>query len=104
MAGHLPLSLRARAPPPGGRARRLRVHLPDLAPFAPPIGQKIRGNTELSGTIGQSSSTMRLDAEAHTELAKGSTLLSSMLAGASRLQLAATLTERSVEIERLTLL
>ena len=102
-ADHRLLSLHASALTAGARSGRFTLRLPDLAPFAALMGQKMRGKTELTGTIRQSSSTTRLDAEASTDLADGATLLSSMLAGASRLQLAATVTEESVEIERLTL-
>ena len=58
---------------------------------------------ELKGTLKQSSATTRLDLDANTELAGGATLIAGMLAGGSRLQLVATLTDRNVEVERLVL-
>lgn len=102
-ADHRLFALRARAVTAGAQSATFDLRLPDLAPLAAIAGQSMRGKTELKGTLKQSSATTRLDLDANTELAGGATLLSGMLAGATRLRLAATLTDRTVELQRLML-
>ena len=79
------------------------VTLPDLAPFATLAGVQLHGRSQLRGTLKQSSAATRLELDANSELANGASLVNGLLAGTSRLQLAATLTARTVELERLSL-
>jgi translocation and assembly module TamB len=103
-ADHRLFALRARAVTAGAQSATLNLRLPDLAPLAAFAGQSIDGKTELEATVNHSSATTtRLNLEANTELADRATLLSGVLGGTSHLQLAATLTDRTVEVERLKL-
>lgn len=102
-ADHRLFALQMRAVTTGAQVATFNLRLPDLAPLAAIAGQGMRGKTELKGTLKQSSATTRLDLDANTELAGGATVLAGMLAGGSRLQLVATLTDRNVEVERLVL-
>ena len=102
-ADHRLFSLRAEAVTGGALRATFSLRLPDLAPLAALAGEKVRGSTELKGTLEGSSATTHLDLDADVELANGATLLTSMLAGSSHLKLRGALTERSVAIERLTL-
>ena len=102
-ADHRLFALQARALTAGAQSATFNLRLPDLAPLAALAGQSMRGKTELQGTLKQSSATARLDLDANTEVADGATLIARMLAGGSRLQLAATLTDRTVELQRLML-
>jgi len=102
-AEHRLFSLQAHAVTAGELNATFDLRLPDLAPLAAAAGQKLAGKATLKGTLKQSSAKTHLDLDAHTDLAQGATTVASMLAGASHLQLAATLTDRTVEVERLML-
>jgi translocation and assembly module TamB len=102
-ADHRLFALQARAVTAGTPRATFDLRLPDLAPLAAMAGQKIRGRTELKGTLEQRSATTRLDLEANTDLASGSNVLAGLLGGASRLQLRAALTDQKLDIERLAL-
>ena len=100
---HRLASLQAEAVTGAALNATFALRLPDLAPLAAVAGQKIHGKTELKGTLAQSSGTTHLDLGADIELADGATLLTSLLGRSSHLQLAAALTKRTLEVERLTL-
>jgi translocation and assembly module TamB len=102
-ANHRLASLQAEAVTGSSWSATFSLNLPELAPFAAVAGEKIHGRTELKGTLKQNSGTTHLDLDANTELADEATLLTSLLAGPSHLQLSAALTERNLDVERLTL-
>jgi translocation and assembly module TamB len=102
-ANHRMASLHAEGVTGAGLNATFALRLPDLAPLAAVAGQEIHGRTELKGTLAQSSGKTHLDLGADIELADGATLLASMLGRSSHLQLAAALTKRTLEVERLTL-
>ncbi len=102
-ADHRLFALQVRAVTAGAPSATFNLRLSDLTPLAAIVGQSLRGKTELKGILQQSSATTRLDLDANTELAGGTTVLAGMLAGGSRLQLAATLTDQTVEVQRLVL-
>ena len=102
-ANHHLFSLQAAATTAEPLHATFALRLPDLAPFGALGGEKLSGSTELKGTLQGSSANAHLDLDANAELAKGETLLTSILAGSSHLQLRGALTERSLEIERLAL-
>ena len=102
-ADHRLFALQVSAVTTGAQSATFDLRLPDLAPFAALAGQNIRGRSELKGTLRQSSATTELDLQANNELASGATVLSAMLSGASRLQLAVVLTDRTVQLQRLAL-
>ena len=102
-AEHRLFALQARADTVGMRSATLNLKLPDLAPFAAIAGQTLRGRSQLKATLQRSAAAMRLDLEADTAIASGTTLLSQMLAGPSRLELSGSLTERALQVDRLTL-
>lgn len=102
-AEHRLASLHAEAVTRGALGATFTLRLPDLAPIAAVVGQKLRGRTELKGTLKQETETARLEVDANTELAGEPTLLSSLLAGSSHLQLSAAWTQQTLEVEHLTL-
>jgi translocation and assembly module TamB len=102
-AQHRLASLQVEAVTRGTSSATFVLRLPDLAPLAAAAGQKVRGRTELKGTLKQSSEATHLDLDGNTELADEATLVTSLLAGPSHLQLSAALTPRALEVEHLTL-
>jgi translocation and assembly module TamB len=102
-AKHRLFSLQAEANTGEALHATFALRLPDLGPFGALAGEKVSGSTELKGTLEGSSANARLDLDANAELAKGDTLITSLLSGSSHLQLRGVLTEKSVEIERLAL-
>ena len=103
-ADHPLFSLQARATTAGVQGATFELRLPDLAPLAALAGQSVRGKADIKGKARQTSATTRLDLDANTELATDTaSVLSQMLAGSSKLQLAAELTQRAVDIKRLSL-
>jgi len=102
-ANHHLFSLQAEATTGEALHTTFALRLPDLAPFAALAGEKVSGSTELKGTLEGSSANAHLTLDANAEVAKGDTLIASLLSGSSHLQLRGALTERSVEIERLAL-
>jgi translocation and assembly module TamB len=103
MVDHRLFSLQAQAVTGATQRTTFTLRLPDLAPLAHGFGQKIRGSTELKGTVVQSAATTHLDVDGDIALSADATLLSAMLAGNSHLQLAAALTGQTFELEHLTL-
>jgi len=103
MAEHRLLSLQAEAVTGATPRTSFTLRLPDLAPLARGFGQKIRGSTELKGTVVQSAATTHLDLDGNIALSDDATLVTAMLAGNSHVQLAAALTEQAIELEHLTL-
>jgi translocation and assembly module TamB len=102
-ADHRLFLLQARANTAGALSGSFDLRLRDLAPLAAIAHQSIRGTSEIKGTVKQSSATTRLDLDARTEVAQGAPLLATLLGGVSHLQLAASMTERSVNVEHLVL-
>jgi translocation and assembly module TamB len=101
-ADHRLFSLQAQAVSGTPARAHFTVRLPDLAPLAAVANEKLRGRAELTGAVEEDSAKTHLNLEASTELANGPTLVSSLLAGTSHLQLAATLTDGRIELERLS--
>ena len=99
-ADHRLFALQARAITAGAQSATLHFRLPDLAPLAAFAGQRIHGQTELEATLKQTAATTRLNLEANTELAHGATLLLGMLEAPFH-QLEVTLTDRTVEVDRI---
>jgi translocation and assembly module TamB len=102
VADHRLFSLQAEAVAGTTPRTTFTLRLPDLAPLARAFGQKIRGSTELKGAIVQSAATTHLDLDGDIALSDETTLLTAMLAGNSHLQLAAALSEQTLEVEHLT--
>jgi len=100
---HRLFALRAQAVTAAPMRAAFTLRLPDLAPLAAVAGEKLRGRADLKGNLERSSSHTRLSLEASTELGNDASLVSSMLAGTSHLELAAAMTDRKLEVERLTL-
>lgn len=100
---HPLITLQARAMTAGARSVSFDLRLPDVAPLAAAAGQSIAGRSAVKGTLRQDATTADLEAEANSELTGGSATLGQLLGGASRLQLSATLTPRSLAIKRLVL-
>jgi translocation and assembly module TamB len=102
-ADHRLFLLQARTNTAGALSASFDLSLRDLAPLGAIAHQGIRGTSEIKGTVKQDPATTRFDLDARTELAPGAALLAKLLGGASHLQLAAAMTERSVNVEHLVL-
>ena len=102
-ADHRLFLLQARANTAGALNASFDLRLRDLAPLAAIAQQSIRGTSEIKGTVKQSSATTRIDLDARTEVAPGASLPEKLLGGVSNLQLAAAMTEHSVNVEHLLL-
>lgn len=102
-ASHRLLTLQAQAVTAGEPRASFSVHLPDLAPLAALAGLHVRGNSALTGTLRQSPDATHFELRADSEVANEAALPVAVLSGRSRLQLAGSLTERALELERLTL-
>ncbi|HLY51431.1 MAG TPA: translocation/assembly module TamB domain-containing protein, partial [Steroidobacteraceae bacterium] len=79
------------------------LHLPDVAPVAAIAHQRIAGSAQLRGTIRRDAASTHLAVQADGAFAPGTSAPGTLLAGAVHLQAAATLTQRSLKLERLTL-
>jgi translocation and assembly module TamB len=102
-ADHRLIGLQVRATTTGPTRATFDLHLKDLVPFAAIAGQHLGGRAELKGTLEPGSDAMSLQLEGGAEVGGNSGTLAELLRGASRLQLTAVLTPRTVELERLTL-
>lgn len=102
-ASHRLLTLQAQAMTAGEPRANFSLRLPELAPLAAIAGLRVRGSSTLAGTLRQSSGATYLEVGADSELANEAALPVALLSGRSRLQLVVTLTDRSLELQRLTL-
>jgi translocation and assembly module TamB len=102
-AEHRLFTLQAQAVTATAKRATFTVRLPDLTPLAAAAGQKAHGKAELQGTVESNPTTTLLNLNINSELANDATLLTSMLAGSSRMQLAVALSEQALEVQRLTL-
>jgi translocation and assembly module TamB len=102
-ADHRLFSLKARAVTAGVQSVRFDLRLLDVAPFAALGSLRLDGQADLSGTLQHDAAQTRLNLDARTDLTQDETFLSKLLGGSSKLTLSAALTERSLNIERLTL-
>jgi translocation and assembly module TamB len=102
-ADHRLFSLQARANTAGALSGTFDLRLRDLAPLAAIASQSIRGTSEIKGSLQQDSATTRLNLDARTEVVPGASLPAKLLGGVSNLQLAAAMTEQSVNVEHLVL-
>jgi translocation and assembly module TamB len=79
------------------------LRLPDVEPLAAIARQKIAGSAELRGSIRRDGMSTRFEVQGDGALGAGATAVGTLFAGASHLRIDATLTRRSLELERLTL-
>lgn len=100
---HPLFALQAHAVTSGARSANFDLQLPDLAPLAALAGQSITGRSHVRGTVRQDATTTQLEVDASSELSGGSGVTKELLGGPSRLQLAASLMPRSLQVRRLTL-
>jgi len=104
LADHRLFSLQASATTAGARQGTFNLRLPDLAAFTALVGRSVPGKAQLNGKVEQRSSAIRLDLEGTAELPPDTVnALSRTLEGTSRLHLAATLSDRTVDVQRLAL-
>lgn len=97
------IALKARAVTAGERSVTFALTLPDLAPFAALARQRqVRGSATVSGKLAQSAAAIRLDASAIAALAAPS-MAAGLLGRSARLQLGASMTAQSIDVDRLTL-
>lgn len=102
-ATHRLFTLQARAVTAGRHSATFDLRLIDLAPLGAMAGQGIRGSAAAQGKLDQTSAATRLELNADARLAQGTSLLEKLLAGAAHLQLMASITDRTLDLERLTL-
>lgn len=104
-ADHPLFSLQAHATTARKTTATFSVHLPDLTPLAALGGQKnLRGQADLKGKVQQTSATTRLELNADTTLQEDTAnLVTRLLPGTSKLQMAAVMTQSAVDVERLDL-
>ncbi len=96
-------SLRVQAVTAGARSAAFGLTLPDVAPFAALAKQKeVRGRATLSGKLAESSGAIRVDV-AGSAAFTGPRVWAGLLGRAARFQLGASLSGRSINIDRLTL-
>ena len=103
-ATHRLFTLQAHAITAGKQSAQLDLRLPDVAPFAALGGQKVRGSATINAHIARDSASTRLTADANATIDGGTAAWAGLLRGGNtRLQLAATLTDQKIAIERLQL-
>jgi translocation and assembly module TamB len=102
-ADHRLLALQAEAVAGGKPHGTFTLRLPDIGALAQVTGEKVRGSAELNGTIAKSGTTTHLDLDGNIDLLGEGESLTSLLPGRSQFQLAAALSEESLDVERLTL-
>jgi translocation and assembly module TamB len=100
-AVHRVFALNATILPLAPRSANFEVRLPELAPFSALLGQDIRGRGELRGTLLLLDGSSRIDLEASTDVQPGTTLLAQLVSGASRLRMKASVSQKSMDLERL---
>lgn len=112
-ANHRLLALKANAITAGSLSAKLDLRLPDVAPFAALGGQKVRGDADIkaqithtaasSGLLGTAQSTS-LTADATGNIDAGKEVWAALVRGsATRLQVAAVLTDKQINIDRVQL-
>ena len=102
-ARHALFTLRAHAATAVAPQANFDLHLPDLEPLAAIARQRISGSAELRGSIRRSGMSTHLEVQGDGALAAGASAVGTLLAGASHLQMDATLSQRALELKRLTL-
>jgi translocation and assembly module TamB len=96
-------SLRAQAVTEGTRSAVFTLALPDLAPFAALAEQpQVRGRATFSGKLAESSGAIRLDLQANGAFGAPRPW-AALLGRSARAQLAASLTDQAVSVDRLSL-
>jgi translocation and assembly module TamB len=96
-------ALKAEGTTAGARSAKFTLTLPDLAPFAVLAKQpKVRGSATVSGKVAQSAAAIRLDADAAATLTAPS-MWARLLGPGARLRFGASVTDRSIDVDRLTL-
>ncbi len=96
-------SLSVQAVTAGTRSATFGLTLPDVAPFAALAKQKeVRGRATFSGKVAETSAAIRVDVGG-TAAFTAPSIWAGLLGRATRLQLGATLTDRSINVDRLTL-
>ena len=101
-ATHSLFSLQAQAVTAGTRSATFDLRLPDLAPFSALAGQALHGSSEIKGTLRQETAGLRLEAQADNQVREAADIPAALLAGPSRAQLAVSLGDSRVQLERLT--
>jgi translocation and assembly module TamB len=104
---HRLATLRAHASFAAGQRATFELQLPELAPFAALGGQEAGGDATLSGQLvrdgSNSPATTEVTLDAHGHIRPGGAFWTRPLAGADRLELAATFGDGAFSLERLTL-
>jgi len=99
-ASHRLFTLQAHALTSGTLRASFELGLLDLAPLAAIVKQRIAGTAVIKGEAAQHANVTRVSVDANAKLADGAP---TMLRGSTRLQLTASLNDRSLEVQRLLL-
>lgn len=102
-ARHPLFTLQARAVTAAEPHATFDLHLPDVGPLAEIARQQLAGRIDLKGAIRRNATGTYFEVQADNALSAGATAVGTLLAGASRLQMQALLTPRSLNLERLEL-
>jgi translocation and assembly module TamB len=103
-AAHRLFTLSGRAVTAGNQSAQLDLRVPDVAPLGAFARQKISGNVAIKAQLERSGSDTRLTADLTGNIDGGTTVWAGVLRGGpTRLQLAGTLNEKEVSIQRLSL-
>jgi len=100
-ATHRLFSLRAQAVTAGHQSASLDLRLTDLAPVAALGGQDVRGNAAIKAQLSRGPTGMRLALTANTNFTGGTASWIGMVGGRVAVQLAGSLSDAAVSIERL---
>ena len=102
-ARHPLFTLQAHATAAATARATFDLQVPEVEPLAAIAREKIAGRTELRGAIWRDATSTHLEVTADSALAAASAPIGALLAGASRLQMNATLTPRALNLERIEL-
>jgi len=103
-AHHRLFALDAKAFTAGHRSGDLNLQVPDLKPFAPVAGAKIRGDAQLAAHVDYTPALTRLTTHLSTHLDGGEAAWSGLVRGGlTQLQLAAEMSEQQIAVQDLRL-
>jgi translocation and assembly module TamB len=101
-ATHALFALQAKAITAGQQSADLTLRLPDLKPFAPLAGTKLRGDAQLTAHVNYTPTLTQLTANVGTHLDAGAAAWAGLVRGGlTQVQLAAEMTDQQFSVENL---
>lgn len=103
-ANHRLFVLHTEAITAGTQSADLKLHVPDLKPFAPSIGAPLRGDADLGAHVDYSRSMTKLTADLKSHLDGGTAAWAGLVRGGlTRLQIAGEMTDQQFSLQDLQL-